>query len=458
MFFLSGFAMVTAGTFVVVYNADIILPAVAAVGSRYGRIVPAIKTGIAYPLTARFRTGMTMAMIGLIMFALVMNATLNSNFQKIFLNKDSLGGWDVQATVNSNNRVSDVATALGNAGVNPADVRAAGETRIAFPFEAEVENRDHRKNQDGELKEFSRYLVIGADDGFISNNTIPMKYRASGYGSDRDVWNALAGGKALAILPAAVTVQQGNFGPPQDQDMLSLKPLQPGFEPFPLTFRDPAGNLTTVTVIGQMKNSADGFWRGIVVSRATLDKAFPDSKGQVIYFALQPGVNSDQFAKRLEAGLVQASVDSLQKILDDQQAASRGFFLVLQGFMGLGLIIGIAALSVVASRAVVERRQQIGMLRAIGYQRSMVALSFLFESSFVALSGILLGIGLGLSLAWVLFTSGSIGPETKNVGFVVPWLELGGVGGLAFAAASLMTFLPARAASRVPVAEALRYE
>ena len=52
--------------------------------------------------------------------------------------------------------------------------------------------------------------------------------------------------------------------------------------------------------------------------------------------------------------------------------------------MGLGLVVGIAALAVVASRAVVERRQQIGMLRAIGYQRGMVALSFLFESGFIA--------------------------------------------------------------------------
>ena len=37
MFFISGIVMVTAGTFLVVYNADIVLPAVAAVGQRFGR-------------------------------------------------------------------------------------------------------------------------------------------------------------------------------------------------------------------------------------------------------------------------------------------------------------------------------------------------------------------------------------------------------------------------------------
>jgi putative ABC transport system permease protein len=122
------------------------------------------------------------------------------------------------------------------------------------------------------------------------------------------------------------------------------------------------------------------------------------------------------------------------------------------------LIVGIAALAVIASRAVVERRQQIGMLRAIGYQRSMVALSFLFESGFIALSGILLGLTLGLSLAWVLFVTGEFGEESRDINFVVPWANLAIICGIAFFASMFMTYLPARAASRVPVAEALRYE
>ncbi len=117
-----------------------------------------------------------------------------------------------------------------------------------------------------------------------------------------------------------------------------------------------------------------------------------------------------------------------------------------------------AALGVVASRAVVERRQQIGLLRVIGYQRNVVALSFLFESGFVAVSGILLGLGPGLSLAWVLFTSGGISDSTQGLPFAVPRIEIGIVSAIAFAASMLMTYLPARAASRVPIAGALRYE
>jgi len=197
---------------------------------------------------------------------------------------------------------------------------------------------------------------------------------------------------------------------------------------------------------------------GLVTGKQTLIDTYPASRGQRFYLSLQPGTNRDAYAKKVESGLVQASADSLQTLLDDRQAIQNGFLLVFQGFMGLGLVVGIAALAVVASRAVVERRQQIGMLRAIGYQRGMVALSFLFESGFIALSGILIGLTLGLSLAWVLFTQGEIGTESEGATFVVPWLNLAIICAIAFGASMLMTYLPARAASRVPIAEALRYE
>ncbi|MEJ5220930.1 MAG: FtsX-like permease family protein, partial [Tepidiforma sp.] len=103
MFFLSGVVMVTCGVFIVVYNADVVLPALASLGSRFGRIVPALKTAVAYPLTSRFRTGMTMAMIGLIMFSLVMMSTINTNFASLFLNDEAKGGFDVVGSVNENN-------------------------------------------------------------------------------------------------------------------------------------------------------------------------------------------------------------------------------------------------------------------------------------------------------------------------------------------------------------------
>ena len=454
LFFLSGIVMVACGTFLIVYNADILLPPVATVGARLGRIVPAVKTAVAYPLTARMRTGMTIMMIGLITFSLVMFSTVNDNFTNIFLSDDAKGGFDTIVLVNSNNRTDDLVAVLEESGVDTAPIVAVSEQRIAFAGETEI--FVDAPSGPGVAGTFT---VIGADAAFFATNEFELKRRAAGYASDEEVWAAVAGDPTLAVIPGELTDAAGaEFS---EFALLTLDPalVGEGFEPFTLHLHAPGTDLnTSVTVIGQVDDPGDIFWNGIIVQRDTVVAAFPDSDSQRFVIKTRDGTDQEAFAKSIESGLAQASAESFQKLLDDQRAASQGFLLLFQGFMGLGLIIGIAALGVIAFRAVVERRQQIGMLRAIGYQRSMVALSFIFESSFVALSGIVLGAVLGVSLSWVLFTSGGIGEASEGGSFIVPWLQLIVICGIAFGASMIMTWFPAQSASRVAVAEALRYE
>jgi len=334
MFFLSGMVMVTCGVFIIIYNADIVLPAIARLGSGFSRIVPALKTGVAYPLTSRFRTGMAMAMIGLIMFSLVMMATINRNFAALFLNEDSKGGFDIVVRVNENNRVDDIEAALAKAGTDTRRIAAVGELRMAFPFEAEVENRDEFVNaEDRQVKPYSRSKVFGADPGFLAANRVPMKFRAAGYATDRDIWDAIAKDPSLAVIPASTTAVQQGFGQGPNE-ILRLKPLDAGFEPFTLELRDPGtGNTRTVTVIGQIKEAGDTFLgigtpdfsTGIIIQRRPC-RSIPASRGQRFYLSLVPGTDAEAYAKSVEAGLVQASADSLQALLDEQQGSRPGFF------------------------------------------------------------------------------------------------------------------------------------
>ncbi len=149
--------------------------------------------------------------------------------------------------------------------------------------------------------------------------------------------------------------------------------------------------------------------------------------------------------------------DSLRKLIDDSQAQNQGFIYLIDGFMGIGLFVGIAAVGVIAFRTVVERREPIGMLRAIGFTRRAVATSFIMESSFITLLGVLSGIGLGLLLAQQLVSSANFAPGT-SVSFYVQWLQIAAIGTFAFVASLLMTIIPSRQASSIPIAEALRYE
>ncbi len=124
--------------------------------------------------------------------------------------------------------------------------------------------------------------------------------------------------------------------------------------------------------------------------------------------------------------------------------------------MGLGLLVGTAAVGVIAFRSVVERRQQIGMLRAIGYTRGTVALSFIMESSFIALLGIATGVGLAVLLSFNVLTSDEF--ENLDMAFVIPWWQILLTAAFAFGASFLMTILPSRQASGIVIAEAIRYE
>jgi ABC-type antimicrobial peptide transport system permease subunit len=86
----------------------------------------------------------------------------------------------------------------------------------------------------------------------------------------------------------------------------------------------------------------------------------------------------------------------------------------------------------------------------------MVQNTFLIESSFVALLGITIGSVLALSLSRNVITY--MAKEMPGIVYTTPWVEVIGIGVLAYAASLLTTYLPARQASKVYPAEALRYE
>ena len=148
---------------------------------------------------------------------------------------------------------------------------------------------------------------------------------------------------------------------------------------------------------------------------------------------------------------------SIQEKIDEGRGQVMSFFYIIQGFMGLGLLVGVAAIGVIAFRSVVERRQQTGVMRAIGFQRSEISLSFLIESIFIVGLGVISGTTLGLLLARNLFTGAELdAPETLH--FIIPWPTVIAILVATVIAALLMTWIPARQASRIAPAEALRYE
>ena len=213
-------------------------------------------------------------------------------------------------------------------------------------------------------------------------------------------------------------------------------------------------------MIGILSETTPFEMSGISTSQASLETAFPGrAYPTIFYFDVAPGVEPGDMATRLESAFLGNGMEaeSIHKVMADATSGAVTFNRLIQGFMGLGLLVGVAALGVISARSVVERRQQIGVMRAIGFG-GMIEASFLLESSFLAVTSIVVGTLLGLLLAWNIINDTRRQPSWEHLTLVVPWLNLIVIFLLVYAVAMVATIAPARRAAKVRPAEALRYE
>jgi putative ABC transport system permease protein len=451
MFFVSGIMLVTAATMLIIWNANVVTSGAGLLGRAFSRWLPAIRTAVAYPLERKGRTGMTIAMFSLVVFSLVMMAAITDNIVEIFSGESASGGWDVIGTQAPTNQIGDFRLTAADEGLDVSAIEATGQVTTMPLYLTQV-----RVAGDSD---WGTYTVNGMDAGFMAESDIELQTRASGYATDADVWRALATTPDLAIVDPNVIPFEGLTFATSPFTIDGVKATDDTMNPIQIEIADPAsGKTRTVTLIGIIDSKAFTF-SGVFITEATFETIFPAPNSISHYLRLAPGADAEAAAKTFEAGLINYGVqaDSIGAIVDELMSEQNSFMRLFEGFMALGLVVGIAALGVIAFRSVVERRQQIGMLRSIGYRRSMVAASFMLESSMISIIGTLSGTLLGLALAYNLMTSDYF-VSNSDQGFVVPWVDLVAVIGLTLIASLLMAYVPARRASGVSIAEALRYE
>jgi putative ABC transport system permease protein len=421
------------------------------IAQRFPSLTPALKMGIAYPLANRFRTGMTIAMFALILFSLTVMSVMNASFMAEYLTDEGTASWDLAVSANRNNPIDDLRTALDAEGsFDTSRIAAIGRL-------TPMDDDRQRVRQPGE-EEWQQYIVRAGDDAFWTQTQMKLSSRARGYGTDGAVFQAVRTGPFLALVDSSVvaSLQFGDTG----FKVPGITIENATFDPFEVEIRDEAtGTVARVTVIGVLSSRILMF-PGVFINDATSRELFGPPDYRDFLVRLRPGTDAAGSAKTIRAALVTSGVDavSIKSVIDEAMGQSRGFFRFMQLFMGLGLFVGIAAVGVISLRSVVERRQQIGMLRAIGYERSTVAFGFLFETAFIALMGIGSGVGGAVLLSRNIVTADEFTNQAAATSLYVPWPEVLVFISLAFTFALLMTWWPSRRAASVAIAEALRYE
>jgi putative ABC transport system permease protein len=171
----------------------------------------------------------------------------------------------------------------------------------------------------------------------------------------------------------------------------------------------------------------------------------------------RPGVDPQQLAPRLQGEHLSSSlvVTPIAANIRRMFAANTAFFRLMQGFLALGLLVGITGLGVVMVRAVRERRRTIGVLRALGFHQRTVRRAFLVESGLIAAQGILLGSVLGVLTTWLMYQKSATFGGLHG-GFPIEWAVVGGLAVATLLASLLATVPPARRAARIQPALAVR--
>ena len=470
VFFVTGTMLVLGAVLVTVNNTDFVLGLVSRTVGRIKGFAPIIKSSIAYPLRFGFRTGISVAMFAVVIYSVTVMSVVIEGFNELLGDEDRLGGgYQVMAfSLNETNPVTDLTAAIE---ANP-DLdfvsRVDGKPSVGILrniWEAEA------RLTDGVGDGFSDTILTGVDDDFADSNLYQIMLSAPEYLEDGDVdtrklWRDVKEKPGLAVVNSFLVPSRSDFQFDVDAERFTLAGVEDLFQendyidPVQIEVRDLRSNTTVeLTVVGVFDDFASQGLLPVAVYTSTrlLDAQLPrDVDPNQFFFNVEPG--TEDAAQKIEAEFFTNGMETLdiKEVIDGLQGSNRAFTNLLLAFMSLGLVVGIAALGVVSARAVVERRHQIGVLRAIGYSRGMVQLSFLLESSFIALLGI--GLGLVLGLLTSINVISSIRYEESDIRLVVPWAQVLLIVVVAYVLSLLTTFLPARSAGRIAPAEALRYE
>jgi putative ABC transport system permease protein len=193
----------------------------------------------------------------------------------------------------------------------------------------------------------------------------------------------------------------------------------------------------------------------LVMSEENFIRLFPSQQGYRLFLIDAPGIRNVDAARNLsgvlEKELATFGFDATTtgERLEAFHRVENTYLSTFQSLGGLGLLLGTIGLAAVMFRNVLERRRELALLRAVGYDRRRVSQMILAEAV------LLLGAGLG---AGVLSALLAVAPAWATRGAGGPGPVLAALLGGVILAGVLSSVFATRAALRGPMLDALRSE
>lgn len=145
------------------------------------------------------------------------------------------------------------------------------------------------------------------------------------------------------------------------------------------------------------------------------------------------------------------STQSAKDILSTMSVITGLLTALLAGIAAISLVVGGIGIMNIMLVTVTERTKEIGLLKAIGARRRDILMQFLVESVVLTLVGGIVGMSLGIGLAFIITT-------LANIPFVLSPSAVALAVGVSSAVGIVFGYYPARKAAGMNPIDALRYE
>jgi putative ABC transport system permease protein len=199
----------------------------------------------------------------------------------------------------------------------------------------------------------------------------------------------------------------------------------------------------------------------VLVDRDWYASTFADNLVDVYDVYLRPGSDAAAVKKLIEDRWGKSEALYAETRPAVQRAVTEGVRKVYNLAYAQQFVVGVVALLGVISAlfiSVLQRRRELGLLRAVGASRGQVLGTVLAEAVLMGLIGAAIGLAVGLALEWYEVHVMLL----DEAGFVFPtrfaWSATGLVCGLSVLLATLFGLWPAWRATRLGITEAIAYE
>jgi putative ABC transport system permease protein len=190
----------------------------------------------------------------------------------------------------------------------------------------------------------------------------------------------------------------------------------------------------------------------------------PDFSNAPAYPSLSVRVSNPNRVESVQDAIRKMGFNTFS-ILDATRSLRR-FFAVLDLFLGIfgSLALAVAALGIVNTlvMAILERRREIGIMKAIGASDGDVKKLFLAEAAVMGLLGGVLGVAMGWVIGRLINAGANFYLRRQNLPpenlWAVPWWLVGGAIAFAIAISMISGLYPAARAAKLDPVQALRYE